>query len=80
MASGKSGAVQFVGLSWFDSHRDLSHLAAALRDSPSLQSASAAWLAGDKEEAIRRSQAAIAHRPAAKEHFSAWAIKNGIAL
>ncbi|MQB45020.1 DUF4304 domain-containing protein [Rhizobium sp. ICMP 5592] len=72
--------MQSVGFPWFDSHRDLSHLAAALRDSPSLQSVSAAWLAGDKEEAIQRLQAAIARRPAAKEHFSAWAIKNGVTL
>ncbi|MBX5105040.1 DUF4304 domain-containing protein [Rhizobium lentis] len=72
--------MQSVGLPWLDIHRDLSHVAAALRDSPSLKSFSASWLAGDKAEASRRLQAAITSRPAAKERFSAWAVKNGIAL
>ncbi|SCB58783.1 protein of unknown function [Rhizobium aethiopicum] len=72
--------MQSVGLPWLDAHRDLSNVAAALRDSPSLQSFSAAWLAGDKAEATRRLEAAIASRPAAKERFTAWAVKNGIAL
>ncbi|WP_267550212.1 DUF4304 domain-containing protein [Rhizobium rhizogenes] len=68
------------GMPWLESHRDLSHVAAALRDSPSVLSASAVLLAGDKEEATRRLREAIEGRPAAKAHFTAWAIKNGIAL
>lgn len=69
-----------VGIPWFDSHRDIAHLAAALRNSPSLLSISAAWLDGDRDEAVRRLREAIERRPAAKEHFSAWAINNGVAL
>lgn len=69
-----------VGIPWLDSHRDMQHLAAALRNSPSLLSVSAAWLVGDKDEATRRLREAIERRPAAKEHFSTWAINNGVAL
>ncbi|OWW00224.1 DUF4304 domain-containing protein [Rhizobium sp. R693] len=69
-----------VGLPWLDTHRDISHLAAALQNSPSLLSVSAAWLIGDKDEASRRLREAIERRPAAKERFSAWAISNGVAI
>ncbi|ANM11344.1 MULTISPECIES: DUF4304 domain-containing protein [unclassified Rhizobium] len=69
-----------VGFPWLETHRDISHLAAALRNSPSLLSVSAAWLAGDKDEASRRLRGAIERRPAARERFSAWAINNGVAL
>ncbi|MHC2362732.1 DUF4304 domain-containing protein [Rhizobium leguminosarum] len=69
-----------VGFPWLDSHRDMQHLAAALGNSPSLLSVSAAWLVGDKDEATRRLREAIERRPAAKEHFSTWAINNGVAL
>ncbi|ANL42406.1 DUF4304 domain-containing protein [Rhizobium phaseoli] len=69
-----------VGFPWLETHRDISHLAAALRNSPSLLSVSAAWLAGDKDEASRRLREAIERRPAARERFSAWAINNGVAL
>ncbi|MEN3111998.1 DUF4304 domain-containing protein [Uliginosibacterium paludis] len=72
--------MQSVGLPWLELHRDISQLAAALKDNPSLLSVSAAWLAGNKEEATQRLQAAIASRPAAKGRFSAWAVKNGVAL
>jgi len=69
-----------VGFPWLETHRDISHLAAALRNRPSLLSVSAAWLVGDKDEAIRRLREAIERRPAARERFSAWASKNGVAL
>jgi hypothetical protein len=72
--------MQSVGLPWLDSHRDISRISAALKDSPSLLSVCSAWLAGSKEEAIRRLQAAVASRPAAKAHFSTWATKNGVVL
>lgn len=67
------------GLPWLESHCDVSRVAAFLRDSPSLLSASAVLLTGDKEEAARRIRDATEHRPAAKERFTAWAIKNDIA-
>ncbi len=72
--------MQSVGLPWLDTHRHISHLSDSLKDSPSLLSVCAAWLAGNKEEAIQRLQAAIESRPAAKEHFNAWATKNEVAL
>lgn len=67
------------GLPWLEAHLDIANVSAALGDSPSLLSASAAWLAGGRDEATQRLRSAIASRPAAEAHFRAWAMKNGIA-
>lgn len=69
-----------IGVPWLETHREMSHLVVALRDTPSLVSASAALLVGDRAEATRLLRKAIEDRPAAKQHFTTWAIKNGIAL
>jgi len=72
--------MQRVGLPWLDTHRQLAHLSAALKGQPSLSSVSAAWISGDKEDAIGRLKAAISSRPAAAARYTAWATRNGVAL
>lgn len=69
-----------LGLPWLEAHREISHLSAALNGRPALSSVCAAWLAGDKDEAINRLKAAISSRPAVTAKFSAWAAQNGVAL
>ncbi|MBB5576414.1 MULTISPECIES: DUF4304 domain-containing protein [Rhizobium] len=72
--------MQSTGIPWLESHLDPSRLAAALKDSPSLLSFSAALLSGDRDEATRRLREAIGLRPAARTYFLAWASNNGISL
>ncbi|UWM74990.1 DUF4304 domain-containing protein [Rhizobium sp. WSM4643] len=72
--------MQSIGIPWLEFHLDRSHLATALKDSPSLLSFSAALLSGDRDEATRRLREAIRLRPAGRTHFLAWASNNGISL
>ncbi|PDV87103.1 hypothetical protein CO652_17545 [Rhizobium sp. H4] len=72
--------MQSTGLPWLERHLDLSRLAAALKDRPSLLSFSAALLSGDRNEATRRLREAVKLRPAGRTHFLAWASNNGISL
>lgn len=78
VASDVEAKMQALGLHWLDTHLDVAMIAASLEQSPSLQSFSAAWLAWGKKEAIRRYEAAITARPAAKNHYVAWAVKSGL--
>ncbi|MBY3433935.1 DUF4304 domain-containing protein [Rhizobium laguerreae] len=72
--------MQSTGIPWLEFHLDPPRLAAALKESPSLLSFSAALLAGDGDEAVRRLREAIRLRPAGRTRFLAWASNNGISL
>jgi hypothetical protein len=72
--------MQLFGLPWLNAHTENSQISAALKDTPSLLSICSAWVTGSREEATSRLKAAIAARPAAESHFSAWALKNGVEL
>jgi hypothetical protein len=78
IASDVEAKMQKFGLHWLDAHLEVAMIAAHLQETPSLHSFSAALLAWDKEEALRRYEAAIAARPAAKAHYVAWAVKSGL--
>ncbi|EKE75237.1 DUF4304 domain-containing protein [Gallaecimonas xiamenensis] len=68
------------GLPWLDAHLEPAVLAKSLAAQPSLQSFSAALLAGDSQEALRRVEAAIEARPRGRAHFSQWALAAGLSL
>ncbi|ANH36439.1 DUF4304 domain-containing protein [Ralstonia pseudosolanacearum] len=72
--------MQLFGLPWLNAHTENWQISAALKDTPSLLSVCSAWVTGSREEAANRLKSAIAARPAAKSHFSAWALKNGVEL
>ena len=72
--------MKLFGLPWLSAHSEVAQISETLKDSPSLLSVCAAWLAGSKDEAIQRLHSAIASRPAAKSHFRAWASRNGVQL
>ncbi|WP_459204243.1 DUF4304 domain-containing protein (plasmid) [Ralstonia pseudosolanacearum] len=72
--------MQLFGLPWLDAHTENWQISAALKDTPSLLSVCSAWVTGSRDEAATRLRAAIAARPAAGSHFSAWALKNGVEL
>lgn len=78
IASDVVAKMQALGLSWLDAHLDIARVAASLERSPSLLSFAAAWLASGKNEARQRLEVAMASRPAAKDYFSAWAVKSGL--
>jgi len=78
IASDVESKMQALGLHWLDAHLDVAKIAAHLQESPSLHALSAAWLAWGKREAVRQYEAAIAARPAAKNHYVAWAVKSGL--
>jgi hypothetical protein len=69
-----------LGLPWLNAHVDISHVAAALENTPSLRAVSAALLAGDRDGAANRLQKATVSRPAAQKHFAAWAARNGVTI
>ncbi|MBS0340597.1 MAG: DUF4304 domain-containing protein [Proteobacteria bacterium] len=78
IASDVVAKMQAVGLPWLDAHLEVARVAASLEKSPSLLSFSAAWIASGKNEALRRLEEAMASRPAAKDHYHAWAVKSGL--
>ncbi|SFB17880.1 protein of unknown function [Rhizobium sp. NFR07] len=69
-----------LGLPWLNAHLDISRVAATLENTPSLRAVSAAFLAGDRDGAIKRLRAAADSRPSAQEHFARWAAHNGVAI
>lgn len=69
-----------LGLPWLNAHLDISRVAASLENTPSLRAVSAAFLAGDRDGAIKRLREAANNRPAAQEHFARWAAHNGVAI
>lgn len=69
-----------LGLPWLDAHLDISRVAAALENTPSLRAVSAAFLAGDRDGAVKRLRKATENRPAAQKHFAAWAAQNGVTI
>ena len=68
------------GLPWLDSHVDVSNIAEALKRQPSIESAAAALLSGNKAAAVERLQNAIRSRPAAAKRLQSWASKVGLEL
>lgn len=78
IASDVVAKMQALGLPWLDAHLEIARVAASLEDSPSLLSFSATWLVSGKNEARRKLEVAIDSRPAAKNYFSAWAVKSGL--
>jgi len=70
--------MQLFGLPWLNAHTENWQISASLKDTPSLLSICSAWVTGNRDEAASRLKAAIAARPAARNHFAAWAVKHGI--
>ncbi len=72
--------MRLFGLPWLDAHTENWQISMALKDTPSLLSVCSAWVTGSHDEAVRRLKVAVTARPAARRHFSAWAVKNGVEL
>ncbi len=70
-------ALEECGLPWLEGHSNLSSMAEALREQPSILAAAAALAAGEQAEARRRLAQMIANRPLAAQAARQWAQQQG---
>jgi hypothetical protein len=71
-------AVSGHAFAWFNAHNDAKQVAEALRFQPSIESAAAALVAGDRKGAIERIASMIGTRPSATKRAVAWAKEQGL--
>ncbi|MBA4501102.1 DUF4304 domain-containing protein [Marinobacterium marinum] len=66
------------GFPWLQNYSSIKNISDKLKQQPSLQSISAALLAGNESEAKARYDKILLDRPAAKSMFKSWARNSGL--